>query len=535
MSSPIIWGPSGSKFIGNPQGTSGTVLTNDGVGNLSWAPVSSSGPTSFTIVNNQTSPADVTGFLVNPVSNSAFESDFSIIRKYAGLSDGAPVNAFNTALGDPSFSDFINDLVIQSDGKVVVVGIFTQFKGINTGFIARINPDGTLDTDFNDAIGVGADAQLTAIALQSNGQLIISGDQSNFNGVAVQSIFRLNADGTTDTTFSTNTGTVTGRALQIVIDPSTDAIFGVGHVSLVGSTTANGVFKTDINGNIDAAFYGNFGAGLPTGGTAAIACAEQANGQFVIGGNFVTFNGNTRDHLIRINADGTEDATFYTNLGTGGVNGAVLAVAIEAAQTVLISGNFTDIGTTATPGAARLSTAGLIDTTFTSNLGTGGAGNNAATIAVQSDGLIILAGNWTSWNGNSTSDIVRLNAIGTEDTAFSTAVGTGFDSANTVSRVVLGVDNIAYVVGDFLTLNSVNHRALALLGIPPTELAQQATLRGVYKNTYVAEWSIGGLSGIGDDAGVLFSMTAAGQLQYTSSNVLGTLVTSVMKFFVEAL
>lgn len=64
-----------------------------------------------------------------------------------------------------------------------------------------------------------------------------------------------------------------------------------------------------------------------------------------------------------------------------------------------------------------------------------------------------------------------------------------------------------------------------------TELAEKGTLELVYKNggTVTEKWSIGRVF-FGDDAGVEFSMTDAGQMEYTSTNVSGTGYVGEMKF-----
>lgn len=68
-----------------------------------------------------------------------------------------------------------------------------------------------------------------------------------------------------------------------------------------------------------------------------------------------------------------------------------------------------------------------------------------------------------------------------------------------------------------------------------TELAAACTLRGVYKST-AGTWELTVHSTSGDmiedfgPGGILFSITAAGQVQYTSHNMSGTGATSKMTF-----
>lgn len=63
------------------------------------------------------------------------------------------------------------------------------------------------------------------------------------------------------------------------------------------------------------------------------------------------------------------------------------------------------------------------------------------------------------------------------------------------------------------------------------ELAEKGTLELIYKNggTTNAKWTIGRVF-FGDDGGMIFTMTDAGQVQYTSTNVTGTTYTGTMHF-----
>ena len=96
------------------------------------------------------------------------------------------------------FNGNVFDIAIQTDGKIVCVGAFTDYNGTSVARIARLNTDGSLDTTFNTAIGTGLDNNGRAVQIQSDGKIIITGDFTDFNGTAFTRIVRLNADGTSD-------------------------------------------------------------------------------------------------------------------------------------------------------------------------------------------------------------------------------------------------------------------------------------------------------------------------------------------------
>ena len=83
--------------------------------------------------------------------------------------DGGIDLSFNAAVSE-GFG-YVNDTVVQPDGKIVVVGLFQRANGIRTNGIARLNPDGSLDMSFH--LGGGANAAIRSVALQSDGKIVI--------------------------------------------------------------------------------------------------------------------------------------------------------------------------------------------------------------------------------------------------------------------------------------------------------------------------------------------------------------------------
>src|SRR5438270_887243 len=86
---------------------------------------------------------------------------------------------------DPGASDFVATVALQPDGKILVGGRFTTFGGGGTGVnsrlhFARLNPDGSLDSSFNP----GASDTVWAIAIQSDGRIVIGGNFLSVGGGA---------------------------------------------------------------------------------------------------------------------------------------------------------------------------------------------------------------------------------------------------------------------------------------------------------------------------------------------------------------
>src|SRR5204863_85354 len=76
-------------------------------------------------------------------------------------------------------------VAVQSDGKIVVGGSLTSYNGDATvsDDVVRLNADGTLDTTFN-AGGAGADSTVCAVAVQTDGKIVIGGSFTSYNGDA---------------------------------------------------------------------------------------------------------------------------------------------------------------------------------------------------------------------------------------------------------------------------------------------------------------------------------------------------------------
>ena len=181
--------------------------------------------------------------------------------------------------------------------------------------------------------------------------------------------------------------------------------------------------------------------------------AIQSDGKIVAVGRYTSFNGNTRRYIVRLNSNGTEDTAFYTNLGTGFNNASLglLAVAIQTDGKILVGGSFTTLNGTTRNRLVRLNSNGTLDTSFSTNLGTG-FNNNIDCITVQTDGKILVGGVFSTVNGSSLYKyLVRLNSTGTVDTAFQ-ANGT---PNNFVEDIVEDSGNDLIVGGRFVSIDGI--------------------------------------------------------------------------------
>jgi uncharacterized delta-60 repeat protein len=345
----------------------------------------------------------------------------------------------------------VNAVAIQSDGKMLIGGAFRNVAGSARAGIARLNADGSLDTSFNP--GTGTDFDVFIIALQPDGKILIGGDFSTFNGVSRNGVARLNADGTLDASF--NPGSGTDVDVYAVVPLSDGKMLIGGDFTTYNGTNRRALIRVDATGAIDGTF--NTGNVFPSG-AAVYDMFEQEDGNFVVGGAFQTVGGATRRNIVRLNADGTLDTTFNPN---GGFNQDIYVMDLLPDGRIIAGGPFTNFNGTARSGIARLNADGTLDTGFTP--GSGIAGLNGDTfsyvndLSLQVDGKAVLVGNFTTFNGTSRRSVVRVNADGTLDTGFS--VGQGANSA--VYALGPQPDGRAVIAGIFTAYNTTPRARVA--------------------------------------------------------------------------
>ena len=317
--------------------------------------------------------------------------------------------------------DGANAVLVQPNGRIVVAG--GGGAGTSMFCVARLRPNGTLDTTFGPAgkrrVTFGGDQEAAfGAALQPDGKIVLVGD-SDFR-VAVA---RLNANGTPDTTFSGDGKRVfkwgsLSRAQAVIVLPN-------GRLLIAG-------FSGPETGNVQLARLKPDGALDPTFGVKGIATvdfggddfglamARHANGRIVVAGlSRPTLPGDPDLGAVvtRVRANGELDPDFA---GTGKINlpgtSNARAVLIQPDRKIVVAGT-ADGSQKLT--VTRLRTNGTPDPTFD--------GDGTATVAfpaalatgavLQPDGKIVVTG---SSNGRFAA--ARLNANGAPDATFGTPV-----------------------------------------------------------------------------------------------------------------
>ncbi len=264
----------------------------------------------------------VAGYAQDPARDSPFVTPFTgVLARYNA--DGSLDTSFgNNGFANPAWAVYA--VALQSDGKIVIGGDKLTDQGGCCGAsvaFARYDANGTPDTLFGNAgqmvLTPFGEEYIFAVAIQTDGKIFGAGQ--HLNGTEFDSLFvRLNANGSPDATFGS-----AGR-LQMDLDPGNSdasravAIQADGKVVATSYAALSGVFKAvrfNIDGTLDTGFGSNGVASvaMPETNSVATSLALQADGRIVLGG--WGHNGTNLDfQLARLLPNGAPDTSF----GSGG-------------------------------------------------------------------------------------------------------------------------------------------------------------------------------------------------------------------------
>jgi uncharacterized delta-60 repeat protein len=407
----------------------------------------------------------VAGQAFNPDANN---SDFALARYN---SNGSLDNSFD---GDGKLTDFylagntrFTAIAIQPDGKIIAAGqAFNLNTGNNDFALARYNSNGTLDSTFSGdgklTTDFGFDEFATSLAIQGDGKIVVAGgvhnDGSNYYDFALA---RYNSNGSLDNSFDGDGKLTTdffgsddyATSLAIQTDGK---IVAAGQAYNPNTTSYEfALARYNSNGSLDSSFDGD---GMQTtdfgSDDYATSLAIQTDGKIVAAGQAYNsyYPANYDFALARYNSNGTLDSSFdgdgkLTTDFFGG-NDIASSLAIQTDGKIVVAGQAFNPNTNNSDFAlARYNSNGPLDNSFdgdgmqTTDFGWGEYANS---LAIQSDGKIVVAG-----VANSDFALARYNSNGSLDSSFS---GDGIQTTdlkggNDYAAAVVIRNNRIYVAG----------------------------------------------------------------------------------------
>jgi uncharacterized delta-60 repeat protein len=354
---------------------------------------------------------------VNPVS----QANIKLVNRVAQLN-------FGTAA-----SGLITVVQLQPDGKILVGGDFTTFNGGAANRIVRLNADGSVDTSFNPG-GAGFNSFPNDIQVQSDGKILIVGSFSTYNGATVNGIVRLTSLGALDGTFASGTGFTTGSYPTRLKILNTGSYLVIGGFTNYNGATANRIVCILPSGVVDSTVV--TGAGIV--GTPLTIEIQPADNRILIGGLMSSYNGSACGTMIRLLTNGTLDTSLVT--GTG-FNNSVRTIAVQSDGSILAHGLFSTYNGVACKTIAKLSNTGTLDTAYASAITrafglngvygpSGGSTPQVTNLHPLANGQVIATGWFNQWDGtlgsfpsNIPISAIKLNTNGTRDSSFTPEFG----------------------------------------------------------------------------------------------------------------
>jgi len=253
--------------------------------------------------------------------------------------DGSLDGSFN-----PGADGEVYCLAVQADGKILVGGTFTTLGGQTRTNIGRLNADGSLDNSFNPgAVGVPyPNPSVNSLAVQADGKILAGGYFSTLGGQMHNSIGRLNADGSLDSSFNTEAD----REVNCLAVQADGKILVGGWFTTLGGQPCNSIGRLNADGSLDSSFN-------PGANGRVVSLAVQADGKILVGGWFTTLGGQTRGCVGRLNADGSLESSFNP-----GADSDVNSLAVQANGEIVVGGFFSTVGGQTRANIARLNNTG---------------------------------------------------------------------------------------------------------------------------------------------------------------------------------
>lgn len=293
------------------------------------------------------------------------------------------------------------------NGQILLGGAFSHFNGLGRKLLVRLNPDGSADPSFNQSNGFQGD-NVSSILVTDSGKIYAAGKFTKY-GTSSRNIglVRLNSDGSLDGTFVDGTisfgANVTGITLQSDGKPVIDAAYA--NASFQATVQ---VYRLGADGGLDSGFAQGAGSAFSAG---ALKHASLQNGQTLVTGTAATYNGVTvNPALFRLNADGTVDGSFPgVSLGLiASMNGLIGRFLPKGDGQHYVSGAFDSVNGQTRHGLALLKADGTLDTVFAPAVYVSVI---PSALALQTDGKI-LAGSSVVVGTTPKYNIVRLMGAG---------------------------------------------------------------------------------------------------------------------------
>lgn len=289
------------------------------------------------------------------------DSGIRKINKITGASLGGPPTSAGGAGG--SITNYM--LIDEPSNSLWSIGSWGgTYQSVAINGIFKMNlTTYAIDATFSTATGFNAIATPTRAVLDSNKDIYVIGSFISYKGVSANGIVKIyGSSGSIDTSFNYGTGFSLITPVDIKIQNDGNILIG-GNFTSYNGTSVNRIVRLTTTGSIDTSFV--YGSGF---NNIVNAIAIQNDGNILVGGNFTSYKGTTSNRIIRLTSTGSVDTSFV--YGTGFDN-YITDIKVQNDGNIIVIGeqitsyNNTSFGR----GVIRLTSTGSIDSTFISNGG----------------------------------------------------------------------------------------------------------------------------------------------------------------------
>jgi len=260
---------------------------------------------------------------------------------------------------------------LSPEGKYYVGGSFTTFNGSSTGSIVRLNTDGSIDNTFAPVTGIASSsATVRDCDVQSDGKLILSGIFNTYDENVSRDIVRVNTDGTYDSTFvpaATLTDYMGGIYAVSILSDNRIAVGGISsnfvELASVAILSTTGSIDTELAADIEV--------------DTVLDIMAMPNGKFITLGGYLVSTSTSEIYrgIVQFNSDGSIDDSFLATPGFVVSSGYPYAITLDAANNMYVVGLFTSYN-----GVARNNVVKLFGTTeveVVASVPSGGGGGSS--------------------------------------------------------------------------------------------------------------------------------------------------------------
>ncbi len=289
-------------------------------------------------------------------------------------------------------------LASAADGRLYVGGSYSGLGGVLRNRVARLLTDGAVDAGFAP-MGLGDDSDVVSLAVEKDGALLVGGNISEFDGVPVKNLLRMNSEGILDTAFAGHflSAFPTSSSTVSQIEPLPD-----GRIYL----TWGRPIRLNSDGTLDSTF--NVSAiSFPAKSFKVLSDGKLLWAQNNLEPDPIGCTG----RLWRLLSDGSVDPAFPGNIV---MNGIITTLALQADDKILVGGDFDEVNGHFLPGLARFGQEGVIDNGFRCDF-TWNGGQEAASDQLivegavpEPDGSVLIRGWGFEIAGQKVNPVIRL-------------------------------------------------------------------------------------------------------------------------------